>query len=534
MEPDFQSNGAPVPRPSVPFADPFKPNFKPNGFPPGMSPPPKTEIAPINNPAGSPGNLNKPTVPTGRGVRGDDFGKRPLTKPPNIPTPRTPNAGPIAPTVPFLIRKIIEYVLEPQPTSDGTPPDYERTAPQDDPYPDSGSEPELETRECLELTKYPVLEGDKNSSIVQIDYLVVPGHIQDNFYQSPSPDALLLGRKSYKKERALNFNSSNNGFTTQYKEIGKYSSKPDEFPKVTTFKVATRVGFRRGGDGLFVWSGWTIYVMGPYLQSRITGMPNPFEEGDSAVKRMQYQGARYITRFGREAYPCSPQPEKDTQDPNDYDRNQDEDAMACKWQPANDPRVESLALENYSHARFIDCEVVDGMSQPYFGTDNIDLPVCVGPALVKILNEIAYLKGRKCSTTASSFWNIKKGNQTTLYAGIPNIAGVEVALPLGCVNAAITFDNAAAKSDKSLRDLKRIGNVNASSQTFVNTMRVWLIDAGGNAIAEESLWVPSTLISIPFRYRAEICKIRMMPKSMAVTFTVVDTGDRWESKQMPA
>ena len=533
MEPDFQSNGAPVSKPSVPFADPFKPNFKPNGFPPGMSPPPKTEIAPINNPAGSPGNLNKPTAPTGRGVRGDDFGKRPLTKPPNLPTTRTPNAGPIAPTVPFLIRKIIEYVLEPQPTSDGTPPDFEEVAPEDEPYPDTNNEPELETRECLELVKYPQLEGDKNSSLIQLDYLVTPGHVQGNFNSNAVPDLVLRQRKTYKKERLLTLDSSNREFKEEFRKIGKFTSPANQPPQYVTYKVAIRVGFRRDGDGLFVWGGWSIYLLGPYALAGHTGMPNPILVGDSAIKKLQYQGARYLTRFGREAYPCSPQPEKDTQDPNDYDRNQDEDAMPCKWQPSNDPRVESLALENYSHVRFIDCEVVDGISQPYFGTENIDLPICVGPALIKILDEIAYLKGRKCSTAGSSFWNIKKGNQTTLYAGIPNIAGVEVALPLGCVNAAITFDNAAAKSDKSLRDLKRIGNVNASNQTFVNTMRVWLIDADGNAITEESLWVPSTLISIPFRYRAEICKIRMMPKSMTVTFTVVDTGDRWEAKSMP-
>ena len=533
MEPAFHPNGSPVPKPFVPFAEPGRPVFKPNGFPPGMSPPPKTEIGPINNPAGKPGQqglpASKPTIPTGKGVRGDNFGRRPTTKPPNAPTTRMPNSGPPVLTVPFLIRKIIEYVLEPQPTSDGTLPDYEQKPEVDDPYPDGNNEPELEQRECLEVLKYPQLQGRPGESLTQITYFQVAGHPQTNFYTMLSPGVTVVGRKTYIASECLSLDSSSIGYRREIKEIGR-ETRPDNSRR---YKLQVREGYRRTGDGKFIWGGWSTWLTRFLPLSQFPSMP-PFDllRNDSTNIFLQYAGTYYFDRFPLRAYPCSEEP-KETQDPNDYDRNQDDDAMACKWQPANDPRVESLALENYSHVRFIDCEVVDGMSQPYFGTDNIDLPICVGSALVKILDEIAYLKGRKCSTTTSSFWNIKKGNQTTLYAGIPNIAGVEVALPLGCVNAAITFDNAAAKSDKSLRDLKRIGNVNASNQTFVNTMRVWLIDASGNAITEESLWVPSTLISIPFRYRTEVCKIRMMPKSMTVPFTVLDTGDRWESKLMP-
>jgi hypothetical protein len=138
--------------------------------------------------------------------------------------------------------------------------------------------------------------------------------------------------------------------------------------------------------------------------------------------------------------------------------------------------------------------------------------------MVKMLNELAYIQGAKCTESSSKFWNIKAGEQSTLYAGIPAIQGLEVSLPIGCVNVGITFDNVEAKQDTSLRNLKRIGNSNASGETFVNTMRVWLIDSMGNAIDSEELWVPSTLLSIPFRYRDVACKIRMMPKGMYTTF----------------
>lgn len=534
MEPDFQPNGSPIPKPFVPFAEPGKPVFKPNGFPPGMSPPPKTEIGPINNPTGKPGQqgrpASKPTIPTGKGVRGDNFGKRPITKPPNAPTPRTPNSGPPVPTVPFLIRKIIEYVLEPQPVSDGTLPDYEQKPEVDDPYPDGNNEPELDQRECLEVLKYPQLQGRPGDSLTQITYYQVAGHPQTNFYTMPGGAVSVIARKTYISSETLSLDSSNIGYQREIKEIARETSSDNS----RRYKLQVREGYRRTGDGKFVWGGWSTWLTRFLPLSQFPSMPSfDYLRGDSTNIFLQYAGAYYFDRFPLRAYPCSEEP-KDTQDPNDYDRNQDDDAVACKWKPENDPRVEGLRLQEYEYQSFAGCYTENDIPLPAFSTDRLDMPVCVGETLVKMLNRLAILEGQACKDASSKFWNIKKGNQTTLYAGIPNIAGAEVALPLGCVNVAITFDNTAAKSDKSLRDLKRIGSVNASSQTFVNTMRVWLIDAGGNAITEESLWVPSTLISIPFRYRAEICKIRMMPKSMTVTFTVVDTGDRWESKPMPA
>ena len=533
MEPDFQPNGSPIPKPFVPFAEPGKPVFKPNGYPPGMSPPPKTEIGPINNPAGKPGGqglpASKPTIPTGKGVRGDNFGRKPIGKPLNVPTPKVPNSGPPVPTVPFLIRKIIEYVLEPQPTSDGTLPDYEQKPEVDDPYPDGNNEPPLDQQECLEILKYPQLQGRPGEGLTQITYYQVSGHKQDNFFQFPGGVVSVIARKTYISSECQSFNSGTNGYRREVKEIGRQTGTNNR----RSYKLQMRVGAKRTGDGKFVWDGWSTYQTAAFSISDFPSMP-PFDflMGDSVNIALQYRGTRYFDRFPLEAYPCSEEP-KDTQDPNDYDRNQDDDAVACKWKPENDPRVEGLRLQEYEYQSFAGCYTENDIPLPAFSTDRLDIPVCVGDTLVKMLNRLAFLEGQSCKSTSSKFWNIKKGNQATLYAGIPNMAGAEVALPLGCVNVAITFDNAAAKSDKSLRDLKRIGSVNASNQTFVNTMRVWLIDAGGNAITEESLWVPSTLIFIPFRYRAEICKIRMMPKSMTVTFTVVDTGDRWEAKSMP-
>ena len=299
--PDFQPNGAPVPKPSLPYAEPNIPNARPTGLPPGMSPLPKTEPPPSNVPTPRP---SVPGQPIAKPLPKPDFGGKTAKPPREFPktnTPRTPGPKPFVPTIPQLVRKIIEYVLEPQPTSDGTPPDFEERVPEDDPYPDTQNEPELETQECLEFAKYPQLEGNAGSSLVQLDYLVTPGHVQGNFNSNAVPDLVLKQRKTYKKERLLTLDSSNREFKEEFRKIGKYTTPASQGPQLITYKVAIRVGFRRDGDGLFVWGGWSVYLLGPYRLAGHTGMPNPILESDSAIKRLQYQGARYLTRFGREA-----------------------------------------------------------------------------------------------------------------------------------------------------------------------------------------------------------------------------------------
>lgn len=383
--PDFQPNGAPAPKPNLPYAEPNIPNARPTGLPPGMSPPPKTEPPPSNVPIPKP---SVPGHPISKPTPKPDFGGKTAKPPrqfPNTNTPRTPGPKPFVPTIPQLVRKIIEYVLEPQPTSDGTPPDYEEVVPEEEPYPDTSNEPELETQECLDFAKYPMLENDASSSIVQLDYFSVAGHVQDNNFGSPSPDLVLIGRKSYKKERALNFNSQTNGLVYEYKEIGKYSSPPGEYPAVVTFKVIQRTGAKRAGDGLFVYDGWSVSLMGPYLKSRIMGMPNPWLESDGSIRQLLYRGRRFVTRFGREAYPCSPQPDDDIQDPNDYDRQQDDKDMPCKFSLQNNTDVTSLQSSTLYYQKFRGCQFHSDGMENFFESGEMEVPTLLHPTMEKIL-----------------------------------------------------------------------------------------------------------------------------------------------------
>ena len=109
--------------------------------------------------------------------------------------------------------------------------------------------------------------------------------------------------------------------------------------------------------------------------------------------------------------------------------------------------------------------------------------------------------------------------------------GQEIELPEGCSEVGITFDAGQAKSDTNLRDLKRISALATNENSFVNVAQVWVIDDMGNAIANEQLWVPSTLILIPLQYRQRICKLRLLTKSIAVEYTVFDSGARWQLRR---
>ena len=385
MQPDFQPNGSPTPKPFVPFAEPGKPVFKPNGFPPGMSPPPKTEIGPINNPAGKPGQqglpASKPTIPTGKGVRGDNFGKRPITRPPNAPTPRTPNSGPPVPTVPFLVRKIIEYVLDPQPTSDGTLPDYEQKPEVDDPYPDGNSEPELEQRECLEILKYPQLQGRPGEGLTQITYYQVAGHPQTNFYSLPGGEVTVVARKTYISSECISLDSSNIGYNREIKEIGRETA-PDNSRR---YKIQVREGYRRTGDGLFVWGGWSTWLTRFLPLSTFPSMPSfDYLRSDSTNIFLQYAGTYYFDRFPIRAFPCSEEP-KETQEPDDYDRKEDEDAMACKWQPANNPRVESLAMIEIEYLKFVGCKKKPDGEWDRFETAKMMVPELLKDSIKQML-----------------------------------------------------------------------------------------------------------------------------------------------------
>ena len=534
LTPSFQPNGAPVPKPFLPYAEPQIPNYRPTGLPPGMSPLPKAPVNPNSIPTTRPALPDNPAPnpfpPPGKGVRGDNLRRPvPLSKPVNSPTPRVPNTGPLLPTVPFLIRKVIEYVFDPQPTSDGTLPDYDE--PQTDP--DTQNETQDQT-DVSPLNCIPQVAGGQYPSqawkLIQVE-MEEYGN-QNGGSSAPIQPAPVVYIKLGRAKMVVNVGTyvTPLGRPPRVTVIGKKTEYTDQGLKLTQYKYAFQIKDYHPITGKY-WEGQIgIYESVWILPSQHTGPLNAQGRIHDGQFVKFYTKLTYGNIVVKDF--CPGDGPEEPENPNDYDRNQDEENMPCKWKPSNDTNVEGLQLEYYEFKVFRDCSGGEGEDEPYYGNDSANLPVCVGETMKKMLNKIALLEGQQCSKS-SKFWDIKPGNQTTLYAGIPPLPSLEIALPVGCVNVGITFDAGMAKADSALRNLKRIGSSNGNSDTFINVMRVWLIDASGNAIKTEELWVPSTLIHIPFQYRSQVCKIRMMPKSIAVTFTVFDTADRWESKLMP-
>jgi hypothetical protein len=94
----------------------------------------------------------------------------------------------------------------------------------------------------------------------------------------------------------------------------------------------------------------------------------------------------------------------------------------------------------------------------------------------------------------------------------------------------VTYNATEALADNTIRNLKRIAKTGEPANTFCNVAVVWLIDEFGNAISNTEIWVVGTAISVPFAYRTQNMRLRILPKTMAVNFSVVDSGDRWVQK----
>ena len=527
--PDFQPNGAPIPRVNLPYAEPNIPNARPTGLPPGMSPLPKTEPAPHNVPVPKP---SAPGQPISKPLPKPTFGgktEKPPREFPKTNTPRTPGTKPFVPTIPQLVRKVIEYVLEPQPTSDGTIPDYEQTVPEDEPYPDSNDEPELDTDECLSAAKYTQLQGQLDDSLTQITYFMRPGHIQDNFYTYSNPPTRKIARKTFLTSRTLVFSTDNNGYLFEYKEIGRETYNRGTPEARVTYKGILREGYRRTGDGKFVWGGWTVYKLGSFLSSDYPSMPSPRSVAGVAGFRLLFQGAIYSDGFTARADPCDPQADTDIQDPNDYDRTED-DILACKWKPENDADVNQLEMIEYEYQKFEECYLVNGtIPTPIFSTATIELPIGLSAAFLQILRLHNKARADKCiEVPPVYYWGLEPGNKNTIFAAVPSTSGQEIQLPQGCAEVGITFNASHAKNDTSLRDLKRISTTATNEKSFINVAQCWIIDDMGNAITREQIWVPSTILNIPMQYRSRTCSLRLLTKSSTVGFTVFDSGSRWK------
>jgi hypothetical protein len=146
-----------------------------------------------------------------------------------------------------------------------------------------------------------------------------------------------------------------------------------------------------------------------------------------------------------------------------------------------------------------------------------------------MLDSLADIQAQECEPCC--YWDIDEGPSITLFAGIPNPVGQEFAIAKGIARVDVTFNAVEALNDNTLRSLKRIVSDGNPVNTFVNVAAIHLITDDGMDIATRQLWTVGTSVEVPFEYRNQNMKLRLMPKSTNVNFTIVDSGRRWVQRQ---
>jgi hypothetical protein len=177
------------------------------------------------------------------------------------------------------------------------------------------------------------------------------------------------------------------------------------------------------------------------------------------------------------------------------------------------------------YKKFVGCDVTAGENKPVFSTAKLSVPSTSANSIKIMLDSMADIQGQECEPCC--YWDIVKGSQTTLYVGIPSVIGQEIPIAKGIATVYITYNAVEALADNTIRNLKRIANTGSPTNTFCNVAVVWVIDEFGNAISNTEIWTVGTAIAIPFAYRTQNMRVRILPKSVAINFSVVDSGDRW-------
>lgn len=513
--------------------DGFKPKYKPGpGMPPGMSPLPKDLPAEL---------LRPDALPRGRGVRsknpfppkpipGIPTGKIPRTIPNPTTAPRPISSGPVI-NFPALARSIAWEILKPTPTADGTLPDFEYDFPDPEPEPDSQDKVEICQIPCIPNALW-YMPNNRGDALVQLSVGWTTLDLSNSTYNDPGVDNATknLGWFKVLSSSVEPFD----GNTIQRTFLRSWVNGQETKVEDEILYVRYTYGFQYSGKLRITKKSWIGQIglrQGAWLVKSNNPGPESLANQNLAgiywLKRPTYYGELVWCRVPFcDDFDDSP-PENDT----DYDR--EDDGMACRWKSENDADVNQLEMQSFEYDKFTEC-YIDGDARPVarYQLTQISLPKGFADSFLEILKQHNQAMGTRCSQfNPNYYWDLKPGLQNTVFVGLPGVVGQEIQLPEGCSEVGITFDAGQAKSDTNLRDLKRISALATNENSFVNVAQVWVIDDMGNAIANEQLWVPSTLILIPLQYRQRICKLRLLTKSIAVEYTVFDSGARWQLRR---
>ena len=186
------------------------------------------------------------------------------------------------------------------------------------------------------------------------------------------------------------------------------------------------------------------------------------------------------------------------------------------------PKPETTQI---TYKRFKGCLITFDGKPDRFSNESMIVPRDSAPAIKSMLDSIADIKSLECKPCC--YWAIKPGRERLIFTGVPLVQGQEVLLTAGCNEFMIEFNPQNALLDKNLRNMRRSTNPVTDETTFINTAIVYIVSSSGHVVHSQELWVPKWKFTIPFIYRNDSMRVRIMPKGIVVNFKVIDTGGKW-------
>ena len=381
------------------FAEPndgFKPRYKPApGMPSGMSPLPK-ELPP---------ELTKPdAIPRGRGVRSKNpFPAKPL---PGNPTTRIPRKTPLPNTNPKpaspnrlpdfrkIGRDIAWEILKPTPTADGTLPDFQ-SEPKVDPdfQPESGNQDSILESDCLSPSNYG-LPPDTELQVYQFE--LVEATYSSATATSGDGRAVNWNRKMGIAKTVGRVIVPESELIKRYTTLKGKVTIPDTGPDpLVYYEFSVQERGRIPGTGRY-WQGqWGVAYSPNRYKSRDYG---PYRNGVADISGYSKRFTQVLVGYQGSKGFCPEEPQEEPTNPNEYDR-QDDDPMPCKWKPTNDPRVESLELEEIEYQKFSGCYFYSDGSTDHFSTEVMMVPKLISAIILRMLTDQNKQLAEMCDRT---------------------------------------------------------------------------------------------------------------------------------------
>ena len=392
------------------FAEPKAPAAVPWGKPPPAPwKPPAPEARPplpVKLPKTPPIDLTKtpkpnlaPNPPPGTALPKPGPGNFPKPKLDKAPTPTSPS--PKLPNFRAIGRRLAWDIVNAGPTANGNLPDFDKPLPEPRPGPIKSNLPDLSTEPCVSPTNYG-LPPKTRGSIAQIQLFY--GTTPDGFPSTTSVYEPPSWKENYGLLHVIQLEGYNANAIHQGTNFLKYGVKsqatytgPDQKVYKKYILWSQRYGTLPGkgeeweGDYMF-----TEYEIRADYDRGADYYATYFPEG-----KVLQRGTGYTYYFLDAVGFCGEDDFPEPIENDDYDREEDEDEMACKWKPANDTNVESLEMIDCTVKHFKECRFIMGGEPDHFEEKVVKFPRGISASMIAMYNRQSEIQAQFCDLPLS-------------------------------------------------------------------------------------------------------------------------------------